>query len=151
MDILFRKDKRSVFLFLSLVFILFYPMLISIYVFLPLCIGVVSYIFILGLEKEKTSLIVLPILYILNLEVNLSLPLFLNMMSILVFYLLVYPYFQYFRRCFFCRPLLSVISLDLMYLGILFFYDFVVQTQSIYLDKILLYSLIVDMIMVLIL
>lgn len=151
MDILFSKEKGSLFWFFSLIFILFYPMLISIYVFLPLFIGLISYIFIVGLEREKNTLVILSVIYMLNLEINLSLPIFLNIISALLFYLIVYPYLQYFRRCFFCRPLLSVISLDLMYLGTLFFYDFVLQTQSIYLDKILLYSLIVDMIMVLML
>jgi len=151
MDILLKKEKSRVFWVLFIIFILFYPMLISIYVFLPLFIGFSSYIFILGLENEKNSLLVLALIYTLNLEVNLSLPLFLTVISSLLFYLLVYPYLKYFRRCSICRPLLSVIILDLMYLGTVFFYDFVLQTQSIYLDKILLYSLIVDMIMVLVL
>ena len=90
-------------------------------------------------------------IYMINLEVNLTLPLFLIVISTLLFYVIIYPYLTHFRKCQLCRPLLSIVILDLMYLGCLFFYDFVFQTQSIVLDEILLYTLIVDMLVVVIL
>ena len=133
------------------IFIFFYPMLISIYVFLPLLIGAMGYMLVQGLEREKSSFILLAIAYMVNIEVNLSLPIFLTLISSLLFYVLIYPYFIYFRKCKICKPLLSVLFLDLMYLGCLFFYDFIFQTQSIVLDEILLYTLIVDMLVVVIL
>ena len=133
------------------IFIFFYPMLISIYVFLPLLIGAMGYMLVQGLERERSSFILLAIVYMVNLEVNLSLPIFLTVISSLLFYVLIYPYFKHFRKCKICRPLLSVLFLDLMYLGCMFFYDFIFQTQSIILDEILLYTLIVDMLVVVIL
>jgi hypothetical protein len=132
-------------------FAFFYPMLISIYVFLPLFVGAVGYMFVQGLEKDSTSLILLSIIYMINLEVNLSLPIFLIIISTLLFYVILYPYLKHFRKCKICRPLMSVLLLDFMYLGCLFFYDFIFQTQSIVLDDILLYSLIVDMLVVVLL
>jgi hypothetical protein len=132
-------------------FIFFYPMLISIYVFLPLLIGAMGYMLVQGLEREKSPFILFAIVYMVNLEVNLSLPIFLTLISSLLFYVLVYPSLKHFRRCKICRPLLSVLVLDLMYLGCLFSYDFIFQTQSIILDEILLYTLIVDMLVVVIL
>ena len=104
-----------------------------------------------GVEREKTSFILLAGFYMINLEVNLSLPIFLTIISTLMFYVIIYPYFKHFRKCRLCRPLLSVVVLDLFYLGCLFAYDFIFQTQSIVLDDILLYSLIVDMLVVVIL
>lgn len=143
---------KSTFLWLlALFFILFYPMLISIYVFLPLLIGAVGYLFVNGMEEGRVSFIVLAVVYMLNLELNLSLPLFMILISTLLFYVLVYPYLKYFRKCLVCRPLLSVLFLDVIYLMCLFSYDFIFQTQSIVLDEILLYSLIVDMLVVVIL
>ena len=132
-------------------FIFFYPMLISIYVFLPLLIGAMGYMLVQGLEREKSSFILLAVVYMINLEVNLSLPLFLIIISTLLYYVIIYPYFKHFRKCRICRPLLSVVVLDIIYLGCLFSYDFIFQTQSIVLDEILLYSLIVDMLVVVIL
>ena len=126
-------------------------MLISIYVFLPLLIGAVGYLFINGMEEGRVSFIVLAVVYMLNLEINLSLPLFLILISALLFYVLIYPYLKYFRKCVVCRPLLSVLFLDMIYLMCLFSYDFIFQTHSIVLDEILLYSLIVDMLVVVIL
>ena len=143
---------KSTFLWLlGLSFVGFYPMLISIYVFLPLLIGAVGYLFINGMEEGRVSFIVLAVVYMLNLEINLSLPLFLILISALLFYVLIYPYLKYFRKCVVCRPLLSVLFLDMIYLICLFSYDFIFQTQSIVLDEILLYSLIVDMLVVVIL
>ena len=145
-----NKHKPLIWISIGL-FVFFYPMLISIYVFLPLFIGAMSYMFILGLEKEKTAYILISIFFMMNIEVNLSLPTFLIIISALLFYVLIYPYLRHFRKCKVCRPILSVLLLDLLYLACLFSYDFVFQTQSIVLDKILLYSLVVDMLIVMIL
>ncbi|GIU00408.1 hypothetical protein TSL6_09140 [Sulfurovum sp. TSL6] len=146
------KAQHGLFFWLfASIFIFVYPMLISIYVFLPLLIGAMGYMLVQGLEREKASFILLAIVYMVNLEVNLSLPIFLTVISSLLFYILVYPSLKHFRRCTICRALLSVLFLDLMYLGCLFSYDFIFQTQSIILDEILLYTLIVDMLVVVIL
>ena len=126
-------------------------MLISIYVFLPLLIGVMGYVFIQGIEKGKTRYIFVAIIYFINLEVNLSLPFFLIFISSLLVYVLFYHSLLYFRKCRVCRPLLSVLLIDAVYLGSLLSYDFIFQTNSIVLDDILLYSLIVDLLIVVIL
>lgn len=146
------KSLTFSFSWLSLfVFILFYPMLISIYVFLPLLIGVMGYILIQGIEKGKTSYIFISIIYFINLEINLSLPFFLIFISSLMVYVLFYHSLNYFHKCMICRPVLSVLLIDGVYLGALLSYDFIFQTNSIVLDNILLYSLIVDLLMVVIL
>ncbi len=140
------------FIWLSvLLFIVFYPMFISIYVFLPLLIGVMGYVFIQGIEKGKTRYIFVAIIYFINLEVNLSLPFFLIFISSLLVYVLFYHSLLYFRKCRICRPVLSVLLIDAVYLGSLLSYDFIFQTNSIVLDNILLYSLIVDLLIVVIL
>ncbi|UPT76756.1 hypothetical protein MN086_06780 [Sulfurovum sp. XGS-02] len=151
MDHVTQAQHGLFFWLFSATFIFFYPMLISIYVFLPLLIGAMGYMLVQGLEREKTLFILLSIVYMVNLEVNLSLPIFLTVISSLLFYVLLYPSLKHFRRCIICRALLSVLLLDLMYLGCLFTYDFIFQTQSIILDEILLYTLIVDMLVVVIL
>ena len=151
MDHVTKAQHGLLFWLFAGIFIFFYPMLISIYVFLPLLIGAMGYMLVQGLERGRSPFILLAIVYMVNLEVNLSLPIFLSVISSLLFYVLVYPSLKHFRRCKICRPLLSVLFLDLMYLGCLFSYDFIFQTQSIILDEILLYTLIVDMLVVVIL
>ena len=145
-----NKHRSLIWIAIGL-FVFFYPMLISIYVFLPLFIGAMSYMFVLGLEKEKTAYILISIFFMINMEVNLSLPSFLIVISALLFFVLVYPSLKHFRRCKVCNPILSVLLLDLMYLASLFAYDFVFETQSVVLDKILLYSLVVDILIVVLL
>jgi hypothetical protein len=126
-------------------------MLISVYVFLPLFIGIMGYFFIRGIAEAKIQYLIVAIVYVINLEVNLSLPLFLMIISFLLVYVLFYQNLTYFRRCQICKPILSVILIDVFYLGMLVAYDFVFQTSSVVLDNLLLYSLIVDMLVVVIL
>jgi len=147
-----KKDEHRILLLISVTFlVLFYPMLISIYVFLPLLIGAMSYMLIVGLEKQKSLYIFLSIIFLVNLEVNLSLPLFLTIISAFLFYVMVYSSLKYFRKCKICKPLISVIILDVFYLSALFAFDFIFQVHSIELDSILLYSLVVDMLVVVLL
>jgi len=132
---------------IALLFIVFYPMLISIYVFLPLFIGVIGYIFIKGIDENKIFYVLLSLIYFINLEVNLSLPFFLTLIVSLMVYLFFYHHLNYFRKCIICRPILTVLIIDGLYLLSLLAYDFIFQTHTIVLDKILLYSLVVDLLM----
>ena len=133
------------------IFIAFYPMLISIYVFLPLFIGVAGYIMILGIEERKLHYVLMAIIYYINLEVNLSLPFFLTTISTLIVYVLFYKNLTYFRSCQVCKPIISVLLIDMVYLGALLAYDFIFQITSVGLDNILFYSLISDVLVVVIL
>lgn len=135
----------------AILFIIFYPMLISIYVFLPLFIGTMGYVLMKGISENRISYVLLALLYFTNLEVNLSLPFFLTTITSLIVYVFFYHHLNYFRKCVICRPILSVLLIDGLYLLSLLAYDFVFQTQTIVLDNILLYSLIVDLLVVVVL
>ena len=143
-----KVKHNALLFFLILFFILFYPMLISIYVFLPLCIGAMSYILLQGLEKKKPTYILIAIIFLLNLEINLSLPLFLSIITAFIFYVTLYPSLLHFRRCKLCKALLSIFILDFLYLAALFSFDFIFHLNSVTLDGILLYSLVVDLLVV---
>ena len=131
-----------------LLFVVFYPMLISIYVFLPLFIGVMGYMLMRGIDKNNPFYIFISLFYFINLEVNLSLPLFLTILVVLLIYAIFYHHLNYFRKCVVCRPIISVILIDLFYLVFLLTYDFIFQTSNVMIDNILLYTLIVDLLVV---
>ncbi len=151
MDKFHRSMHFPIIWIFVILFIIFYPMLISIYVFFPLFIGVMGYILMQSIDKGKVSYIVMSIFYLINLEINLSLPFSLTIISILLVYMLFYHYLKFFRMCRVCKPIFSILLIDAIYLGSLLFYDFVFQSNSIMLDSILLYSLIVDILVVVIL
>lgn len=151
MEAFFQSLYRPFVWVIVILFIVIYPMLISVYVFLPLFIGIMGYFFLRGIDEEQYQYLFVSILYFTNLEVNLSLPLFLMIISALLVYILFYQNLTYFRRCQICKPILAVILIDLSYIGMLLAYDFVFETSSIVLDTLLLYSLIVDMLVVVIL
>ncbi len=150
MDSFLKTIQLPIMWLLIAIFVAFYPMLISIYVFLPLFIGLMGYMMINGIEKGRWSYIFVSLIYFINLEANLSLPFFLTVIATLLVYVLFYHNLSYFRRCVICAPVITVFLIDMLYLGIILGYDFIFQTQSIILDKILLYSLIVDILIVVI-
>jgi hypothetical protein len=134
-----------------LLFILFYPMLISIYVTLPLFIGYAGYLVLRGIEGEGWRYLLLPLLYLLNLEINLSLPLFLSLAAVLIYDLFLYSSVLFLKRCPLCVAVLSVSFIDLIYLGLLMLYDFIFASGSVEINLLLLYSLAMDILAVVIL
>lgn len=134
-----------------LLFVLYYPTMISIHVTLPLMIGISGYLIIRGLEGEGLMYIIMPVLYLLNLEVNLSLPILLSLFSVLVYYLTIYHRLIFLKRCQTCIAVISVIFIDLFYLGFILLYDFIFSTFSIGLDSNLVFSLVIDIVMAVIL
>jgi len=151
MNTLYNLIYNPLIWFLIVVFILFYPMLISIYVFLPLFIGLMGYLFILGIDKRKLHYVLLSMVYFINLEVNLSLPFFLMTLSSLLVYTIFYPKLAKVKRCKICAKIVLVVLLDFVYLGCLLLYDFIFQTTSVVLDLILVYSLVIDILAVMVL
>ena len=93
------------------VFVVIYPMLISIYVTLPLFVGFAGLIMVLGIEKEKYWHVFFAFLYMLNLEINLSLPIFLMPISALIFYNFVKDKLAFLKLCPVCVSIVSVIFL----------------------------------------
>jgi len=133
-------------LFLT-VFVILYPMLISIYVFLPLFIGYAGWLLVRGIEGEGVGYILIPLVYLVNLEINLSLPLMLVVIAVLLYYLTLYERVRVLRKCRVCVAVISVISIDVYYLGILMMYDLLMGTSSIAVDSLLWYSLLADIVL----
>jgi len=133
-------------LFISSLFfmIAIYPMLISIYVTLPLFIGFAGFMIVKGLEGAKWRYIFLALLYLTNLEINLSLPLFMTLLASLIAYLVIYPHLNLIKQCQGCVAFIMVVSIDLIYFGLLVTYDFIFNTKSIGINLLLLYSLTMD-------
>ena len=142
---------KTILWLLAIVFIIFYPMLISIYVFLPLMIGVIGYILTQGIERNKLDYIIVASIYLINLDLNLSLPIFLSIVASMIVYVVIDKSLLAKTKCKLCKTLISVVLIDFVYLGVLFWYDFVFQTQSVVFDELLVYSLIIDMIVAVIL
>jgi len=151
------SEKRTSPLWVTLIwifvitFVIFYPMLISIYVFLPLMIGLMGYVLILGIDRAKISYVIVSLTYLINLDVNLSLPLFLTILTAVLYFITIYPHLHVFKKCKVCIPLLSVVFIDLIYFIMLLGYDMVFGESSIVIDQLLFYSLLADMLVVFVL
>jgi len=137
--------KTSIALF-WLAVVLLYPMLISIYVVLPLFIGFAGLMFIIGIDKEKFWYTSLAAVYMLNLEINLSLPLFLLLISSMIFYIFFRQKLFFIKLCKICVNVITVISINLIYFITLAIYDLITQQHSINYDGIIIVSVIYDII-----
>jgi len=128
-------------------FILYYPTMISIHVKLPLLIGIFGYLFIKGLEGNGARYIFIPLIYLLNLEINLSLPVMLSLFSVIVVYLTIYPKLVFLKRCPVCIAIISVTFIDIFYFIFILLYDFIFSVSSIGVNSLLLFSLVIDIIL----
>jgi hypothetical protein len=129
------------------IFILYYPILISVYVKLPLFIGYAGYLLLLGMEgKRGYSYIFLPLLYLLNLEANLSLPLLLTVLSVFIYHMIFYNIVNILKRCRVCVAFISVVAIDSIYFALILVYDFIFEGSSIEINSLLLYSLVLDIV-----
>ncbi len=142
-----RPLLRGLIWLIVIVFVVLYPMLISIYVFLPLFIGFAGLLIIRGIEGKGYKYILIPLIYLVNLEINLSLPLLLSLFAIFLYYLTLYERVMYLKRCKWCVAILSVVLIDIYYLLTLLGYDLMMDTHSIVIDNLLWYSLIADIVM----
>jgi hypothetical protein len=146
------EKKHIVIPFLLLVsFVLLYPMVISIYVFTPLFIGTMVYVFLEGLHRENYVAIFVSIVYFINLEVNLSLPLFFIFIMSLFVYVLFYPLLNDMKKCTYCKAIITVILINVIYVSGLYLHDFIFDTQSIVFDNMLWYALLADIFVVILL
>lgn len=140
------KVYKSFVFLLWLAIVIIYPMLISIYVTLPLFVGFSGLMLIIGVDEEKYMYILFSLVYMLNLEINLSLPIFLLPISVMVFYILFKEKLNFLKLCTSCISIVTVILINLIYFSLLFFYDFVTGQSSIDYDSFLLFSIIYDII-----
>ena len=124
-------------------FVLFYPFLVSIYTMLPPLIGLVGYIIISNFDKN-TFYAWSGFFYLINLELNSSLPLFLSFFLIILVYALVYSNLKLLIRCRICLLFVLMVIIDFSYYVGLFLYDIIFDTSSVIADMLLLYYIVVD-------
>ncbi len=140
------KVVKSLKFLLIVALVVFYPMLISIYVTLPLFVGFSGLVLVLGLEKERYDYIVYALLYMFSLELNLSLPLILMPISTLIFYFFIKHKLAYIKLCKKCVYVATVLLINFIYFVLLGGYDFITDQSSVNYDHLLIFSFIYDII-----
>ena len=126
--------------------VIVYPMLVSIYVTMPLFIGFAGLMLILGIDEGRIWQIILSILYMINLEINLSLPLFLIPTSVAIYMLFFKNKLSLLKLCPICIKIATVIFINIIYFLLLYAYDFVQSQNSVNYDSFLLFTFIYDII-----
>jgi hypothetical protein len=135
---------NGVILFFWLLIVIIYPALISIYVQLPLFIGFSGLMLINGLEEKRSIYLIFALIYMLSLEINLSLPLMLIPISTLVFYIYVKNKLLIFKHCKRCISILTVVSINLIYFIMILIYDFFTSQSSVDFNVTIFFSILFD-------
>ena len=143
-----KKFSEYIIFILWVATIVIYPALISIYVSLPLFIGFSGLMFIIGLEKKKSSVWFLALAYMFILEINLSLPIGLIAIASLICYIYIFSKLAILKHCPKCIQIIGVISINIIYLFMLSFIDLITSQSSIDYNISIFYTIIVDIIAV---
>ncbi|NOZ90509.1 MAG: hypothetical protein GXO60_04395 [Epsilonproteobacteria bacterium] len=143
-----NKDRYSLKLleWLFMIFAVgFYPMLTSMYPLLPPLIGIAGLVIIYNLEKNVIYTIA-SMLYLIHLDLNLSLPFMLSIFSVIFINMFIYSTAKLMIRCKVCLNIFLILMIDGFYYMNLFLYDIVFDTKTIIADSILTYYILSDMI-----
>ncbi len=132
--------RKKILLF---IFVLFYPMLVSIYTVLPPLIGLAGYIFIVNIDSKKIYS-VSAFFYLVNLDLNLTLPLFLSTAITVLILMFVYGPLKRLIRCRVCLLFVLIVLIDFSYYMTLFIYDFIFNTSTVIGDMLLVYYIVID-------
>jgi len=140
----FDQDKRGFLKHTLLVLmVVAYPILVSIYTMLPPFIGLVGYIIITNIDKNRVYALS-GMLYLVNLDLNLTLPMLLSIFVIVMIYVLLYKNLKLLIRCRVCLLFILITMVDLFYYMSLFLYDFMFNTSTVIGDMLLVYYIVVD-------
>lgn len=124
-------------------FVLLYPLFVSMYTMLPPLIGLAGYFILIYIEKEKVYIFA-PLFYLLNLDFNLSLPLFFSIFITILIYMFVYTPLKRTVYCKSCLLVILVIIIDFAYYVGLFIYDFMFNTNTVLAEMLLVYYIVLD-------
>jgi hypothetical protein len=125
--------------------VIFYPILVSIYALFPPLIGIAGLIIIYNIDKN-IILVVSGVLYLIHIDLNLSLPFLLSIVSIVLIHILAYPSAKLMIRCRVCLALFLIIIIDILYYTNLFLYDIILGTKTIIADSMLWLYIFIDII-----
>jgi len=120
-----------------------YPVLVSIYSMLPPLIGLAGYIVISNVDKNKVYALA-GMVYLLNLELNLTLPMLLSIFVVVMTYMFLYSTLKLLIHCQVCFLFTMVVILDASYYLTLFLYDAMFHTTTVVGDMMLVYYVMVD-------
>ena len=126
-----------------LLFIALYPMFVSMYTMLPPLIGLVGYVLIINFDKNRFYAFS-ALFYLLNLDLNLTLPLFMSSLVVILIYMLIYSRLTRLIRCRVCLLFSLIFIIDFSYYITLFIYDFTFNTTTVLGDILLLYYIVID-------
>ena len=132
--------SKKLFLFF---FVLLYPMLVSMYTVLPPLIGLAGYIFIISINSKKIYS-VSAFFYLVNLDLNLTLPLFLSTAITILILMFVYEPLKRLVRCRVCLLFALIVLIDFIYYVNLFVYDFIFNASTVIGDMLLVYYIVID-------
>ena len=132
---------------LFVLFVLFYPIFVSIYPLLPPFIGFFGLLFIKGINEKRYAIIFYAFLFLLHIEINLSLPILYSAIAALIIYFSAYMHVGIFKKCSYCHySIVMVLFIDMLYYAMMTLYGFAAKESILPSDYLYLFWLVADII-----
>ncbi len=135
--------------FLAVLTVFLYPIFSTIYYYLPPFTSIAAILAIRGHEKKNRFMLYMALAYMLNIEINYSLPMFSTLVTLALYYWVILPRMRFYTVCRNCLRFLTVIIYNLMLIGVLFAYDYLFFTDSAHLDLKIIYNIVFELMAVL--
>ena len=140
----FSRDGLNLFeKFGITLFVLGYPFLVSIYSLVPPLIGLVGYLIIHNVDRNKVY-VFSGIVYLLNLELNLTLPILLSLFVVVMVRVFIYSKLKLLIHCKVCLLFIMIVLMDFFYYMTIFLYDAMFDTTTVVANAMLIYYIIID-------
>lgn len=136
--------------FFVVLFIFFYPIVASYYYYIPPFIAIAAIFAIRGYEKQNRFMLICALVYLFNVEVNFSLPLFSTIIVLALYLFVVLPKLRFFTTCTLCLRLITVVVYNLLLVGFLLSCDYLFFDYTLVLDLKLLYNIMFELMAVLV-
>lgn len=135
--------------FFVVIFVFFYPILSSYYYYIPPFIAIAAIFAIRGHEKQNRFMLYMSLIYLFNVEVNFSLPMFSTIVVLLFYFYFILPKLRFYTTCTICLRFLTVIFYNIFLVAFLLIYDYLFFTHTLFLDLKLLYNITFELLAVL--
>ncbi len=130
---------------ITVVLIVFlYPVFASIYYYLPPLTSIAAIFAIRGYEKKDRFMLYVALIYLFNLEINFSLPMFVTVIALGLYYYLILPRLRFYTGCVNCLRVLTILLYNGVLLGLVVSYEYLFHDEAIVISMKLLYNILFE-------
>ena len=124
--------------------VFFYPVLAGLYYYVPPLTSIAAILAIRGHEKKDRFMLYTALLYLFNIEVNFSLPMFVTVIALGLYYYVILPRLRFYTGCINCLRVLTIVLYNMLLVALVVSYEYLFHDEAITVSWKLLYNIIFE-------